>query len=107
MTLVHDASFRIYGERIRWSGKLGSLGLGDFFKVTQLEFLPPPSTAAIPTASSRIEIRQGSTRLFAHLAGASGWLPFVEVEAISTPTYDASAEFAGQLMIDSTGLALR
>lgn len=104
---VRDATFRLYGERIRWSKPLAALGLREVFKVTRIEFLPPPEQQALGNPTYRVEVRQGSSALFGVLDRYDRWFPFVSADSLSTPAYDARGEFAMDLLIDSTGLILR
>jgi len=104
---VRDATFRVHGERIRWSQYLAPLGFDDFFKVTRVEFFPPTGSTVAMAPTFHADVRCGSTSLFVRLAGSASWLPFVEAEALSTPAYGTEGEFAVHMVLDSTGLALR
>lgn len=104
---VRDATFRLYGERIRWSKPLAALGLNEVFKVTRIEFMPPQEQRALSNPTYRIEVGQGSSALYGYLSRFGRWFPFISADSMSTPAYDARGEFAMDLLLDSTGLVLR
>jgi hypothetical protein len=104
---VKDASFRLHGERIHFIGPLAVLGLGDFFKVTHIEFLPPETDGVSRAPTFRADVRQGSSTLFTRLESVDSWLPFADVERFTTPTYDAGGEFVVNLHLDDGELVLR
>lgn len=104
---VRDAMFRLRGERIRWSEHLSALGLRDFFKVTRLEFLPSDLLPDSGSTPFFVDVRRGSTGLFAGLRRWDGWLPFVSVDTLTSMPYKAEGEYSVQLYIDSTAIILR
>lgn len=103
---VRDAMFRLRGERIRWAGSLSSLGLTDFFKVTRLEFLPSDLVPDSGNTPFFVDVRRGSTGLFAGIRRWDRWLPFVSADSLTSMPYRAEGEYSVQLFIDSTAIIL-
>ncbi|MEW5702220.1 MAG: hypothetical protein AB1792_08330 [Candidatus Zixiibacteriota bacterium] len=107
---VRDAKFQLRGERICWSRQFAALGMQDFFKVTQIQFLPAGATSDGPFGNRptfSVNVTQGSTTLFARLRQWDRWLPFVRVDSLVTVPYDAAHEYSGSLFLDSVQLVLK
>jgi hypothetical protein len=104
---VRDSAFRISGERIHWAPMLASLGLDDFAKVTEVSFHPEPKSGMLTPATYHAAVRSGPTRLYKQLGRFRKWLPFVEVQPLQSPPYNATDEFSAQLFVDTTGITLQ
>lgn len=100
-------TFRVFGERIRWSKRLAKLGLEDFFKVTRLEFLPdemltdPERTPYVST------VRHGSTDLYAGIRSFDSWLPFVTIDTLVSLPIAPPTDYSGNLYVENSVLVLR
>jgi hypothetical protein len=103
---VRDAEFRLRGERIRWSGHLKWLGLDDHFKLSRIEFFHAHGSA-VGQSSYTIDVRQGSTTLFDQLNRWGGWLPFVEVDTVSTELWDANTEYSRSIYLNPDRIVAR
>lgn len=103
---VRDAEFRLRGERIRWSRHLKWLGLDDHFKLSRIEFFPAHGSA-MGQSSYTIDVRQGSTTLFDQLNRWGGWLPFVEVDTVSTELWEAVTEYSRSIYLNPDRIVAR
>jgi hypothetical protein len=97
---VRDAVFQIEGESIRWSRALRFLGLGEHFKLSRIEFYR--ETRSVPGQSTySVDVRQGPSELFRRIEQWHRWLPFVEVDTLTTDVWDAAAEYSRPIYIHS------
>ncbi len=104
---VHDATFQLEGERIQWSPRLRSLGLGDYFKLCRIDFFPQTKAKAVlDRATFSVEVRQGSTDLFHYISAGRRWLSFVQVDTLRTGG-DATGDYSRYLYVDSGRIVIR
>lgn len=103
---VREAEFRLQGERIRWSGHLKWLGLGDHFKLSRIEFYPETGPE-LGESSYAVDVRQGSTTLFDQLERWGKWIPFVRVDTVSTELWNADAEYSRSIYLNPDRIVSR
>lgn len=103
---VRDATYRMKGERIRWASQLRFLGLGEHFKISQVEFYPRDDVAAKRSTFS-VDVRRGSSTLYQRLTEYGKWFPFVQVDSIQTEVWSADDDYSRNLYLFSSQIVSR
>jgi hypothetical protein len=103
---VRDARVRLSGEIITWPPLFKRLGLGTFFKLTNVEFVRTDSISDT-TEEFVTPIHQGSMPLFRRLSGWPGWLSIASTKTVKTPVFTADSTFSYDIYVSGDKLVLR